>query len=194
MARPRQFDDASLRAAAMEEFWSRGFEGASVGDIAAASGIGNGSLYAAYGSKLGLFLLVLEAYCRTRIDLVRSAMATEGSAGAAIRALLDAIIDDCAAQPGRRGCLMLNSIAEFGERNTEVLELCQATTRDMEAEIERRLAAEVGTGTGDIGPAYVLAAEILLVSQGLIQASRLHAPATELREIARAYADRLGLD
>ncbi|MDQ0895010.1 TetR/AcrR family transcriptional regulator [Agromyces ramosus] len=194
MARPRQFDDASLRTAALEDFWTRGFEGASIGDIASASGVGNGSIYAAYGSKLGLFIVVLEAYCRTRVDLVRTAMATEGPAGAAVRALLDAVIDDCATQPGRRGCLMLNSIAEFGERGAEVLELCRATTRDMAAEIELRLATGAGSGTREIRPVHVLGAEILLVAQGLIQASRLHAPADELRAIAGAYADRLALD
>ena len=193
MARPRQFDDISLRTSALEDFRTRGFGGASISDIASASGVGNGSIYAAYGSKLGLFLVVLESYCRTRVDFVRTAMATQGPAGAAVRALLDAVIDDCANQPRRRGCLMLNSIAEFGERSTEVLELCRATTRDMEAVIEERLA-EAGPGTREIGPVHVLAAEILLVSQGLIQASRLHAPASELRAIADAYSGRLTLD
>lgn len=194
MARPRQFDDVSLRTAALENFWSRGFDGASIGDIASTSGVGNGSIYAAYGSKLGLFMVVIEAYCRTRVDLVRTAMATDGPAGAAIGALFDAVIDDCASQPGRRGCLMLNTIAEFGDRSGEVLELCRATTRDMADEIELRLIADATSGVREIESTHALATEVLLVSQGLIQASRLHMPADELRTIAGAYADRLALD
>ncbi|WP_350347629.1 TetR/AcrR family transcriptional regulator [Agromyces sp. G08B096] len=185
MARPRQFDEPALRAAALEAYWTHGFERTSVGDIAAAGGVGNGSLYAAYGSKLGLFLVVLEEYCRGRVELVRSAMATPGGTGDAIRALLEAVIADCAAQPARRGCLMLNSLAEFGERQPEVLELCQGATRDMEQAIADRIAPDVA------GPAHVLAAEILLFSQGLIQASRLHVPADELRALASEYAGRL---
>ena len=80
MARPRSFDDDALRAAALQAFWSHGYERTAIGDIAEASGVGNGSIYGAYGSKLGLFLVVFEAYCRSRIELVRTAMATDGSA------------------------------------------------------------------------------------------------------------------
>jgi AcrR family transcriptional regulator len=184
MARPRSFDDDALRAAALQAFWSQGYERTSIGDIAEASGVGNGSIYGAYGSKFGLFLVVFEAYCRSRIDLVGTAMATDGSAADAVRALFDAIIADCAGQPGRRGCLMLNSLAEFGDREPRVLELCQGATTDMQDAIEKRLAEERVAQGAELG---LLAAQILLVSQGLIQASRLHTPAPELRAVAREY-------
>ena len=185
MARPRSFDDDALRAAALDAFWSHGYERTAIGDIAEASGVGNGSIYGAYGSKLGLFLVVFEAYCRSRVELVRTAMATDGSAADAVRALFDAIIADCAGQPGRRGCLMLNSLAEFGGREPRVLELCQQATTGMQAVIEERLAAErVAVDRLEL---ELLAAQILLVTQGLIQASRLQTPAPELRAVAREY-------
>jgi AcrR family transcriptional regulator len=185
MARPRSFDDDALRAAALQAFWSQGYERTSIGDIAEASGVGNGSIYGAYGSKFGLFLVVFEAYCRSRIDLVRTAMAADGSAADAVRALFDAIVADCATQPGRRGCLMLNSLAEFGEREPRVLELCQQATTGMQSAIEERhVAARVAPDRAEL---ELLAAQILLVTQGLIQASRLHTPAPELRAVAREY-------
>jgi AcrR family transcriptional regulator len=188
VSRPRTFDDAAVTSAAREVFWTRGYERTSMSDVAEATGLGNGSLYAAFGSKLALFIAVLDAYCLTRIELAQRAMATPGSAADAIRTFLEAIVADCASQPERRGCLMLNSIAEFGSREPQVLELCRRTNERMESAIEERLRgmdAPLPVST------QLLAAQVLLVSQGLIQASRLGTPVSRLRDIAREYCDRL---
>lgn len=177
-----------MKAAAREVFWSRGYERTSITDISAATGLGNGSLYAAFGSKLGLYLEVLDAYCLTRIEIARRAMATPGSPADAVRAYFEAIVADCASQPERRGCLMLNSIAEFGNREPRVLELCQRTTARMEAVIEERLrSADLPV----VVSLQLLAAQVVLISQGLIQASRLDTPVDQLRAIALEYCDRL---
>lgn len=187
MSRPRTFDDAAVTSAALEVFWTRGYERTSITDLAAATGLGNGSLYAAFGSKLGLYLAALDAYCLTRVEIVRAAMAAPGRPADAVRVFLEAIITDCAAQPERRGCLMLNSIAEFGTREPRVLELCQLTTSRMESAIEARLRdADLPLGVS----LQVLAAQLLLFSQGLIQASRLDTPVEQLRAVAAEYCDR----
>lgn len=61
MARTRAFDtDAALRISA-ELFCRKGFEGTSVDDLVTATGVQRGSLYGAFGSKLGLFRTVLAA-------------------------------------------------------------------------------------------------------------------------------------
>ncbi|WP_395244032.1 TetR/AcrR family transcriptional regulator [Agromyces sp. MMS24-K17] len=188
MARPRQFDEAAVLAAALDVFWSNGYERTSIADLAAATGIANGSLYAAFGSKHALFLRVLDWYCAGRVEIVRDAMATSGSADAAIGALFDAIVDDCAAQPDRRGCLMLNTLAEFGSRDAEVLAVCRRANDGMERAIADRLAGAVPGASVDVDE---LAAQVLVVTQGLIQASRLETPAGELRAVARGYRELL---
>lgn len=177
-----------VKSAAREVFWTRGYERTSISDIAEATGLGNGSLYAAFGSKLGVFVAVLEAYCLTRVELAQRAMATQGGPADAIRAFFDAIVADCASQPERRGCLMLNSIVEFGSREPRVLELCRRTNDRMESAIEERLR---GADLPFPISTQLLAAQVLLVSQGLIQASRLGMPVGRLRDIAQEYCDRL---
>jgi AcrR family transcriptional regulator len=188
VSRPRTFDDDVVKSAARELFWTHGYERTSISDIAEATGLGNGSLYAAFGSKLGLFLAVLDAYCLTRIEIAQRAMATPGSPNDAVHAFFEAIVADCASQPERRGCLMLNSIAEFGSREPRVLELCRRTNERMESAIEERLR---GTDLPLPVSMHLLAAQVLLVSQGLIQASRLNTPTGQLRAIAQEYCDRL---
>lgn len=184
MGRPRQFDEPRLLEAATELFWSRGFDDTSVGDVSAATGVGNGSIYAAYGSKRGLFLAAFEQYCDRRARFVRDAVvAAPGSARDAVRTLLRAVIDDCAGQPDRRGCLMLNSIAQLGRRMPEVVAIGSRTTAAMEAGVAEGLATRPGT---DIDPATLSAhcAGVVVMAQGLIQLSRLGTPAERLREIA----------
>ena len=49
MARPRTFDEQEVVAAARDEFWERGYAATSVDDLTAATGLGKGSLYGAFG-------------------------------------------------------------------------------------------------------------------------------------------------
>ncbi|WP_066043003.1 TetR/AcrR family transcriptional regulator [Herbiconiux solani] len=190
MARTREFDETALQASALDAFWSHGFGGTSIGDISAVTGVGNGSIYGAYGSKFELFYQVLEAYCRSRVETVRDAMSVEGLPAVATRHFLDVIIDDCASQPGRRGCLMLNSLSEFGDREPRVRELIALTNAAMELAVAERLRQSEQDGDLDTSgvSVEVLAAEIVMISQGIIQLSRLGAPVERMAAIADSYS------
>ena len=60
MARLREFDETLAIDAAAAVFRSQGYAAASIEQIVQATGLHRGSLYAAFGSKRGLFLRVLE--------------------------------------------------------------------------------------------------------------------------------------
>ena len=62
MARPRKFAEGDVVAAARDEFWTRGYAATSVDDLTAATGLGKGSLYGAFGDKHGLYLRALDDY------------------------------------------------------------------------------------------------------------------------------------
>jgi TetR/AcrR family transcriptional repressor of nem operon len=200
MGRPRQFDESNLLDAATELFWSKGFDSTSVEDVSLATGVGNGSIYAAYGSKQGLFLAVFERYCQRRTRLVREAIGSAGgSARAAVRGLYQAIIEDCAAQPDRRGCLMINSIAQLAGRIPEVSTIGSRTTTEMEQGVADRLRPAMREAGDDEATLSAVSANVVVVAQGLIQLSRLGFPAQRLHEIADvssaalppAWADQL---
>ncbi|MFI6771758.1 TetR/AcrR family transcriptional regulator [Nocardia sp. NPDC050412] len=186
MGRPRQFDESNLLDAATELFWSKGFDETSVEDVSRATGVGNGSIYAAFGNKRGLFLTAFERYCERRARFVREVVTSaSGSPRAAVRALFQAVIDDCAARPDRRGCLMINSIAQLGTRIPEVAIIGTHTTAAMEEGVADRLRTSL-PDSAPADPAIVsaLSAHIIVISQGLIQLSRLGIPTSRLREIA----------
>ena len=60
MGRNRTFIEADTVAQCAEIFRSTGYEGTSIDDLVQATGLHRGSLYKAFGSKRGLFVLALK--------------------------------------------------------------------------------------------------------------------------------------
>jgi len=186
VGRPRGFDETVVLDAAERAFWSGGYEATSLASVSRASGVGNGSLYAAYASKLNLFLVVFERYCAGRVRLVSDVMATPGSVAEVVDRFLEVIVDDCVAHSPSWGCLMLNSIAEIGLREPEVASIGSRTIAEMESHVADRLRAAREVEPSSIGDDELdaLAAHVVLVSQGLIQLSRVEGSRERLRSIA----------
>jgi TetR/AcrR family transcriptional repressor of nem operon len=121
VARPRTFDEDEVVAAARDEFWERGYAATSVDDLTAATGLGKGSLYGAFGDKHTLYLRALDDYISSSLDEVRASLrnpklgAYERLAGH-IRLQAKALVAD----KSRRGCLMAKSAAELGATDDAV--------------------------------------------------------------------------
>ena len=170
-----------------------GYDRTSIDDISAATGVGNGSIYGAYGSKLALFLVVFRRYCEQRVALVESVIsAHSGTFESAVANYLDQIIADCGSHADHRGCLMLNSLSDLAMRFPEVVEVGRASMSEMERIVSARVRQAVEEGELDLEPheADALGAHIVLVSQGLIQLDRIGVGDERLREIA-ATSSRL---
>jgi TetR/AcrR family transcriptional repressor of nem operon len=134
VARPRTFDEHEVVAAARDEFWERGYAATSVDDLTAATGLGRGSLYGAFGDKHTLYLRALDDYIASSLDEVRASLrnpersAYERLAGH-IRLQAKALVAD----KDRRGCLMAKSAAELGATDDAVekkVEVAYTTWRD----------------------------------------------------------------
>lgn len=112
MPRVREFDTDEVVQKAMEAFWHRGFEATSIQDLVEATKIGRGSLYAAFGSKHGLYELVLQRYVQETTDATRQALMRRVPVRQVMRDLLLGHIDDALKMPGRPGCLLVMAITE----------------------------------------------------------------------------------
>lgn len=187
MPRGRSFDPVAVLDSAIDLFWAEGYAGVSMQTIADTTGVGNGSLYLAFGSKWELFIEAFRVYCSRRVELVR--VAVSGPAGSAediVSGYFEAIIAACAEDPQRRGCLLINSIAELGDQ-AAVAALARQTIEQMEAEIAGaiRRTPDAGSDTADIARA---AEQAVAISQSLILDSRLGRPAADLQKTGRAAA------
>ncbi|WP_152392747.1 TetR/AcrR family transcriptional regulator [Paenibacillus guangzhouensis] len=62
MARPKEFDPSEALDKALELFWTKGFEAASVQTLCTTMGINRGSLYETFGDKEALFVSCMDRY------------------------------------------------------------------------------------------------------------------------------------
>ena len=84
--RPRAFDRDAALVRALDVFWRRGYELASVAELCAAMAINPPSLYAAFGNKATLFLEAVDFYERTYWEATWARMKTEPDIHRAIAA------------------------------------------------------------------------------------------------------------
>lgn len=187
MSRTRAFDENAALDAAIELFWVRGYRAASVSDLSAATGLANGSLYQAWGSKWELFLAAFRRYCARRLELVRGAVeARPGDVAATATGFLDAIVADCTGQPDRRGCLLINTMAELGS-SAEVARISNETVSNMDRAVADGLARASGLEARHPEVASS-AAHLVAVSQAVIQFSRIGRDESDIRVVTRHAA------
>ncbi len=122
--RPREFDVDKALERAMELFWRQGYEGTSMADLTRELGITRPSLYAAFGSKEGLFLKALDLY-EARAGYREAALAAP-TASAYARALLEGAADLHGDKKNPPGCLGVQGALACGpQSNTIRMELIQ---------------------------------------------------------------------
>jgi TetR/AcrR family transcriptional repressor of nem operon len=168
MPRPRKFAEAEVIAAARDQFWKEGYAATSLDDLTAATGLGRGSFYGAFGDKHALFIRVLTAYCEEQALAVRAALKGSGSPCRRLVKFIRQAGVAVAEDTDRRGCLMAKSAAELAATDTEVAQIVKKTIDSLHASI--RSCIEEGQFAGELDPtadATALAGTILALVRGL---------------------------
>lgn len=107
MSRPRQFDECEALDAALATFWRCGYDGCSMDDLLAATGLQRQSLYNAFGDKQSLFLAVLARYSRKAAEALEPLRAT-GAGLVELRRYMEAVL--AMQRQGKFGaCLMVKT-------------------------------------------------------------------------------------
>ncbi|WP_046118704.1 TetR/AcrR family transcriptional regulator [Ensifer aridi] len=144
--RPRSFDRADALMRAMQVFWEKGYEGASLAALTAAMGINAPSLYAAFGCKESLYLEAMELYSQTVGTEIWAALETAPKAREAISRFLDATARAYSQADTPHGCL----IALGGLHQAAVPQaVCDAVSRhrgENIAKLRDRLEAAIAAG------------------------------------------------
>lgn len=106
IGRPRAFDMDQALDRALEVFWRKGYEGASVADLTAAMGINPPSLYAAFGNKEGLFCKAIDRYETKHAAFWEDALSAP-TAYEALERLLKGTAESLSDKRNPPGCLMV---------------------------------------------------------------------------------------
>lgn len=116
--RPRAYDERAALDAALQVFWTKGFEATKLDELTAAMGLSRSSFYAGFGSKEQVLLAALSAYSDTALAALAELAHKPG--GDAVPAMLAALADP---KGGPRGCMLVNCITELAPHNEEVADV-----------------------------------------------------------------------
>ncbi len=105
--RPRGFDRQHVLRQAMEVFWEKGFEHASMADLTAAMGLKPPSVYAAFGDKASLFREAVALYVETEGSGIWDHLERSPTAREAIDNLLHGSAKAYSRYSPSRGCLIV---------------------------------------------------------------------------------------
>src|SRR5262245_12923544 len=112
--RTRQFDADEALDRALEVFWARGYEGATLPELTEAMGINRPSLYAAFGNKERLFRMALDHY-QTGPQAFLTKALKKPTARAVVEANFSGFVTMRRGRDNVRGCLIVSGALAFGE-------------------------------------------------------------------------------
>jgi AcrR family transcriptional regulator len=145
--RPREFDVEKALDSALKVFWRKGYEGTTLPDLTKAMGINRPSLYAAFGSKEGLFRKALDRYAEGPAAYVREAL-NEPTTRAVAERLLGGAIGLLTGRQNPHGCLLVQSALACGEEAESVRQ--ELAARRLRSELALRRRLERARAEGDL--------------------------------------------
>lgn len=146
--RPRSFDRDAALASAMQVFWAKGFEAASVSDLCDAMGLNPPSLYSAFGDKERLFVEAVERYIHGNRE--SCPYVQEPTAREAIEKLLTYAAHQFTDSSHPHGCLMMMATTTAAN-SSEALRKVIASKRSIARE-NMRARIRRGIEEGDVPP------------------------------------------
>jgi AcrR family transcriptional regulator len=182
--RPREFDTDQALDRALEVFWRKGYEGASISELTEAMGINRPSLYAAFGNKEELFRKALDRYEQGPWAYTYEALAKPTARAVAERLLLGAA--DALTDPGNpHGCLGVQGAMACSDAAQSIREEVQARRTAWESALQKRL--ERAKRDGDL-PEHANCADltqfIATVTQGMAVQAASGGTRKQLRKVA----------
>jgi TetR/AcrR family transcriptional repressor of nem operon len=146
MARPKEFDEEQALAAALEVFWEKGYEAASVQDLTERMGIQKASLYNTFGDKHALFVRALSAYSTETLDWYREQLERPGPLRVTLATMFREMNEGCEDDEDCRGCLCVNSAVELAPHDPAIAALLQRHNQAQEDLFRRALERAQASG------------------------------------------------
>ena len=182
--RTRQFDADEALDRALEVFWERGYDGATLPELTKAMGINRPSLYAAFGNKEQLFRKALDRYQTGPQSFLTEALG-KPTARAVGEAIFTGFIRMQRDRQRARGCLIVSGALACSEGaepvRRELARLRQAVVAALRERFERAVReGDLPAGTD----CATLARYVATVLNGLAVQAASGATETELRRVA----------
>lgn len=148
LGRPKEFDRSEALTAALQVFWAKGYNGASMKDLTSAMRINGPSLYAEFGNKQNLYKLTIDEYAQNDACAPLVAFESEPEIHKAVRAFMAAAIDYSTRQEsGVKGCFLSSCVATTAGEVEGIEAKLQTAIEQTDARLAERFDQEVAKGT-----------------------------------------------
>ncbi len=137
MARPLEFVKEVALEKAMEVFWEKGFEAASLLDLIEAMGLSKSSFYQAFKSKHDLYTAALNHYVELMSANLSRSLEAAPSGLAFIENTFMEIAENAQLRESQRGCFLMNTATEFAQKNEEIAILTGSGLKKFESVFAR---------------------------------------------------------
>ncbi len=189
MARTAGFDRTEALEKARDLFWRKGYHATSLKDLESALDLKPGSIYAAFGSKEGLFSEALLTYAETSRMQSDEIMDKASSPLAGLAAYARSLGGVCDTDVPSRACMLMKTVLEFPEGSGEIRSAAERLLSSVEARFTERFAAardagEIGRGTDPQRLARRFQADVI----GLRAYAQRNAPPDAIRDLAEDIA------
>jgi TetR/AcrR family transcriptional regulator, copper-responsive repressor len=182
--RPRKFDKEVVLGLIVKTFWAKGYSGTSLDDLAAATGLGRPSLYAAYGNKLSMYLAALEVFGQRMATEAVGQVATASDLKEGLEKFYEAALDIYLGKDVemKQGCLVFTTAVTEATTEPKIKQMVSAQL----AGLDQALTAQIEQHLGAQDPATIAAASNLAAGTLLNLATRARAgtPRPALEDIA----------
>jgi AcrR family transcriptional regulator len=135
--RPLAFNQDEALDAALNVFWSHGYEGTSMAELTDALGINKPSIYAAFGNKETLFRKALAKYVSGPAAFVTVAL-NEPSAQKVAEKFLLGSIEFLTNENNPRGCMIVQGALTCGEGSATIQKELAGYRKDYEQKLMQR--------------------------------------------------------
>jgi AcrR family transcriptional regulator len=184
MGRPREFDVDKALDLALQVFWRKGYEGASMADLTETMGITKPSLYSAFGNKEELFRKALDRYVDGPGGYFQVALAKP-----TMRAVVEHLLFESAAavtDPNHPpGCLAVQGALSCGDAAESIKQELMSRRAKGEQDLRQRFERAIAEGDLPSGSdAADLAAYLSAILQGMAVQAAGGTTRAQLRKIA----------
>lgn len=191
MPRPRNFDDMTVLTQVQKEFWEHGYADTSMQALSTATGVGQQSLYGAFGTKHELFLRVLDDYCAQQQADVQATLDGHASPWDGVIA---AMTFDGPKQRRilNQGCFLVQSATDLGSRDRLVRTRAIANYRELVGRLTAHIckAQQAGEVAATVDPDG-LARTVMALRNGIEYARKAGARTDELGRLTDAAVEAI---
>lgn len=186
--RPRGFDEQEALKRAIQVFWSKGYDGATIDDLVAGMGVGRPSLYAVFSDKRHLFVRALKAYAEEKGARAAKALLSPPTLRASVAGFLRDAVESATEEDSATGCL-IECVAPLVD-DPEVRLFLQNATAGGVAMVARRFNEAIVAGeVAHDFPVAARAVQVTDLARGLTMRARMGTPRKTLLEDAEQAAD-----